>query len=158
LCFLIRKASGQRFYIGNCLISVGTVEHAGSALKPCIEISYCPTEEDQESDKSSIDIKVESSNDQNINDKKNLKTKEELYAIAYQLHNVVIDLLAAHTAAHTLPIPIQTKIQSGIFGLIYIYIHIYIYIYIYMCIVYIYILICIYVHHGLLVCVKKKYK
>jgi hypothetical protein len=124
LCFLIRKASGQRFYIGNCLISVGTIEHAGGALKPCIEISYCPKIEDQENGKNSIDIKVESSNDN-----KNLKTKEDLYAIAYQLHNVVIDLLAAHTAAHTLPIPIQTKGQSGIFGYKCIYIYIYIYLY-----------------------------
>mmetsp|Transcript_5579 Transcript_5579/g.5735 ORF Transcript_5579/g.5735 Transcript_5579/m.5735 type:complete len:257 (-) Transcript_5579:294-1064(-) len=110
------KASGQRFYIGTCLISVGTIEHAGSALKPCIEISHCPT--DEEKNTNSIVIKVENSD--NIDDDKNsLRTKEELYIIAYQLHNVVMDLLAAHTAVQTLPIPItlpipvQTKVQPG---------------------------------------------
>jgi hypothetical protein len=76
--FLIRKASGQRFYIRTCLISVGTIEHAGSALKPCIEISHCPVEDDE--DTNSIDIKVESSHHDNINDNKGRATHNSLSA------------------------------------------------------------------------------
>jgi hypothetical protein len=33
-------ASGQRFHIGNCIISVGFIAHAGSAPKPCMELIY----------------------------------------------------------------------------------------------------------------------
>lgn len=82
------KASGQRFLIGSCLISVGFIEHAGSAVKPCMEISYCP--EDEESGGGNLELSA--------------KTDDELDSIAFQLHKVAIDLLSAHTASHTIPI------------------------------------------------------
>ena len=76
------RASGQRFCIGASLISVGFIEHSGSAVKPCIEISYCPVDDDEPK----------------------ARTEEELTSIAYQIHKVAIDLLAAYTGPVTIPI------------------------------------------------------
>ena len=79
------RASGQRFSVGSSLISVGFIEHSGSAVKPCIEISYCPIDDADD------DITRE-------------RTEEELTSIVYQMHTVAIDLLAAHAGPNTIPI------------------------------------------------------
>lgn len=79
------RASGQRFSVGSSLISVGFVEHSGSAVKPCVEISYCPIDDVDD------DVPKE-------------RTEEELTSIAYQMHMVAIDLLAAHAGPNTIPI------------------------------------------------------
>ena len=80
------KASGQRFFVGSCLISVGFIEHAGSTVKPCMEISYCANEGE-----SDLDEQVE-------------RTDEELYTIALLIHKVAVDILLANTASHAIPI------------------------------------------------------
>ena len=80
------RAAGQRFFVGSCLISVGFIEHAGSTVKPCMEISYCATEGD--SDRDEI---VE-------------RTVEELDAITFLIHKVAIDILLANTASHAIPL------------------------------------------------------
>ena len=87
------KASGQRFLVGSCLISVGFIEHAGSAVKPCMEVSFCPGEDDPGI--------VEGTNTLTAEDQQNL--------IASQLHKVALDLLSSNTAAHTIPIMMMNK-------------------------------------------------
>lgn len=82
------RASGQRFLVGSCLISVGFIEHAGSAVKPCMEVSFCPGDDDPDFGIGS-DV---------------LTTEDQQNLIACQLHKVAIDLLSSNTAAHTIPI------------------------------------------------------
>ena len=93
------KASGQRFFVGNCLISVGFIEHSGSAVKPCLELSYCP-----------IEINEKDEKDDEI---QNIRTDDELTLIAHQLHRVAIDLLIAHAAPNTIPILTSRKISPS---------------------------------------------
>lgn len=82
------KASGQRFLVGSCLISVGFIEHAGSAVKPCLEVSFCPGDDDPD-----IGEGMDA-----------LTTEDQQNLIACQLHKVALDLLSSNTAAHTVPI------------------------------------------------------
>lgn len=89
------RASGQRFFVGSCLISVGFIEHAGSTVKPCMEISYCPTEGD-----SDLDEITE-------------RTVEELDAITFMIHKVAIDILQANTASHATPLLTKFSSVSG---------------------------------------------
>lgn len=79
------RATGQRFYVGSILISVGFIEHAGSAVKPCMEMSYCPEEDGNSDNEDSC-------------------TNRDLNRIAFRMHKASIDLLTAHSASHSTPV------------------------------------------------------
>ena len=106
------KATGQRFFVGNCLISVGFIEHAGSAVKPCIEISYCPKEDTDNPNIGPEDDGNEPANSGNVANGGMTSAEEEKCLIACQLHKVAIDLLAAHASPNTVPVGSQKKEHS----------------------------------------------
>jgi hypothetical protein len=84
-------ASGQKFYVGNCLISVGFIEHIGSPAKPFIEIVFIG----------------EFAADETV-------SQSLLRSLVIQMHNIICDILTANGVIKTSVVssPLITSLKS----------------------------------------------